>query len=177
MIHLLLAGAIAGLTSAVVFGNPPPEDETSPISCSVIVSAPVKDVWAAYTTTAGVTAWMAPKATVDMRVGGKFRTAYDKNSSLDGPDVIENTILSFDPERMYSIQCTKTPDSFPFKRTMAHIWTVVYFRPVNPGKTEVECRMIGWDGSDESNQVRAFFAKNNRVELDELVKYFTRRKA
>jgi uncharacterized protein YndB with AHSA1/START domain len=144
----------------------------APITASGIVNAPVKAVWDAYTTSDGINSWMVAKGRVDLRVGGKMVSVYDKNDSLDGPNAIENTYISFDPERMFSIRCTKTPAKFPFKSILARVWTVVYFRPVGAGKTELVCRMIGWDGSNESNKARAFFAKGNQFELDELAKHF-----
>jgi len=32
--------------------------------------------------------------------------------------------------------------------------------------------MLGWDGTDESTQMRKFFMRGNQQELDELVKHF-----
>ncbi len=146
------------------------------ITCSAVIPASVSETWKAYTSTEGISAWMVARGTVDLKVGGKYRTSYDPKSKLDGPEVIESTILSFDPGRMMSMKCTKTPEKFPFKKAMEGVWTVLYFRPVDAGKTEVVCRMVGYDGTPESNQMRAFFDKNNQLELDELVKYFKDKK-
>jgi len=146
------------------------------ITCSAIIPAPVSEAWKAYTTSEGISAWMVAHGTVDLRVGGKYRTSYDPKSKLDGPEVIESTVLSFDPERMVSIKCTKTPENFPFKKAMEGVWTIIYFRPVDDSHTEVTCRMVGYDGTPESNKMRAFFDKNNQIELDEMVKYFKRKK-
>ncbi|MBC8064172.1 MAG: SRPBCC domain-containing protein [Chlorobia bacterium] len=143
-----------------------------PLVHSVVVDAPVKKVWEAYTTTSGIISWMVPKGEVALRVGGYLRTSYSKDSKLTGPDVIENTILAFDPERMISIKCTKMPDKFPFKKAMENVWTVLYFKPVGDKKTEVVCRMIGFDGTGESVQMKNFFRQGNQQEFDMLTKYF-----
>lgn len=147
-----------------------------PLVHTVVVDAPVKEVWRAYTTTSGITAWMVPKGEVALRVGGYLRTSYSKDSKLNGPDVIENTILAFDPERMLSIKCTKTPEKFPFKKAMENVWTVLYFKPLGENKTEVVCRMMGFDGSAESMQMKDFFRQGNQQEFEMLTKYFKTKK-
>ncbi len=147
-----------------------------PLVHSVVVDAPVKEVWKAYTTTSGITAWMVPKGEVALRVGGHIRTSYSKESNLTGPDVIENTILAFDPEKMLSIKCTRTPDQFPFKKAMESVWTVLYFKPVSERRTEVVCRMIGFDRTAESVQMKNFFREGNQQEFDMLTKYFKSKK-
>ena len=147
-----------------------------PLVHSVVVDAPVKEVWKAYTTTSGIKAWMVPEGEVALRVGGYLRTSYSKGSKLKGPDVIENTILAFDPERMLSIKCTKTPEKFPFKNAMENVWTVPYFKAVDESRTEVVCRMMGFDGSAESMQMKDFFRRGNQQEFEMLTKYFKSKK-
>ncbi len=144
-----------------------------PLVHSAVVDAPVKKVWDAYTSTSGITSWMVPKGEVVLKIGGHIRTSYSKDSNLTGPEVIESAILSFDPERMITIKCTKTPEGFPFKKAMDNVWTVLYFQPVTPEKTEVTCRMIGFDHTEDSAKLKAFFKRNNQVELDALIKHFT----
>lgn len=167
---LICLAALAPAPAAWRFDDPA-------VSHSVTIEAPVKDVWAAFTTSEGISGWMVARGTVDLRIGGKMRTSYEKDSKLEpnGPDVIENTIVSYDPERMLSIRCTKTPERFPFKKTMEHVWTVIYFHTLGPSKTEVTSRMLGWDGSEESNQMRQFFEAGNKQTMDGLAKYFEKK--
>ncbi len=143
-----------------------------PLACSAVVNAPVKEVWKAYTTAKGITSWMVASGTIDLRVGGLIRTSYKPGSQLTGPDVIENRILAFDPNRMLSMQTVRTPAKFPFKTAIKNVWTVLYFEPEGARKTRILCRMLGWDGTTESTRMRSFFMKGNQQELDELVKYF-----
>jgi uncharacterized protein YndB with AHSA1/START domain len=163
---------LVGQQKGIAAEQPQPTPTDQPLTAVATVPAPIKDVWKAYTTTDGIIAWMVPKGTVDFRIGGKYVTSYDPKSDLKGSDTIENTILCFDPERMVTIRCTKTPENFPFKRAMSEVWTTVYFRSISESKTEVTCRMIGFDGSDESNRLRDFFKTANQFVLDEMVKYF-----
>src|SRR5262249_49607997 len=147
-----------------------------PLVHSAIVNGPVAEVWKAYTTKAGMTSWMVAEGEIDLKVGGKMRTSYTKGSDLTGSDVIENTIISFDPLRMISIKITKAPERFPFKRAMQRVWTVLYFEPVDENRTRVTCRMLGFDGEEESVRMRLFFNQGNQQTMDALVKYFERQK-
>ena len=147
-----------------------------PLVHSAIVDASIAEVWKAWTTREGITSWMVQAGEIDLRVGGKMRTSYTKGSNLTGPDVIENTIISFDPMRMLSIKITHAPDRFPFKKAMQHVWTVLYFEPAQGDKTRVTCRMLGFEADEESVQMRLFFMHGNQETLDSLVKHFAKAK-
>ena len=147
--------------------------DTSPIACSAVVPGSVKEVWNAYTSSEGIKSWMAASGTVDLRLGGLMRTSYRKGSDLKGDDVIENKIISLDPEHMITIQCVGTPATFPFKAALMKLWTVLYFEPVNAKEAKVTCRMLGFDESKDSQQCRSFFKTGNQSELNSLVKRFT----
>lgn len=144
-----------------------------PLTHTAIVHAPVKEVWKAFTTTEGIKSWMVASGVVDLRVGGYLRTSYQPNSKLDGPDVIENRILAFDPERMLTIQNVRAPEKFPLKKAIEKVWTVIYFDAMGD-KTRVTTRMIGFDGSKDSTSLRRFFLDGNQQELDALVKRFAK---
>jgi uncharacterized protein YndB with AHSA1/START domain len=143
-----------------------------PLVHTAIVNAPVSEVWKAWTTKEGITSWMVASGEIDLRVGGKMRTSYTKGSDLTGPDVIENSILCLDPQRMLSIKIAKAPERFPFQRAMQNVWTVIYFEPVEEKRTKVTCRMIGFDHEEESVKMRLFFLQGNQQTLDALVKHF-----
>jgi uncharacterized protein YndB with AHSA1/START domain len=143
-----------------------------PLVHTAVADAPPAEVWKAFTTKEGITSWMVNAGEVDLRVGGKMRTSYTKGSDLTGPDVIENTILSYDPERMLSFRITRAPEKFPFKKAAQHVWTVLYFEPVEGGKTRVTCRMLGYESDEESVQMRLFFLHGNQQTMDALVKHF-----
>ncbi|MCE9557346.1 MAG: SRPBCC domain-containing protein [Armatimonadetes bacterium] len=148
---------------------------TLPLVHFATVDAPLKDVWNAYTTTEGIKSWMVAEGTIDLKIGGLMRTSYTPGSKLNGPDVIENKIICFDPERLVSLQTVRTPESFPFKKAIAGVWTNLYFEAVGPKQTKVTCRTLGFDGSQESTSLRLFFNRGNQQELDELVKHFSKK--
>lgn len=146
-----------------------------PIVTIGTVAAPVKDVWEAWTTNEGIRSWMVASGTVDLRVGGAYRTSYTKGDDLTGPNTIVNTILAYDPLRMISIKNTKAPDSFPFKSAIVRTWTVIYFREIDPKHTEVMIRMNGFDPTEESAKMKEFFVFGNRASMDALILKFAKR--
>jgi len=145
---------------------------TEPLVCSVVVKAPVAKVWEAYTTSKGIESWMVSTGTVDLKIGGKYRTSYQKKSPLTGDDVIENTILAFDPLHMVTIQNTRAPKKFPFTKALQELWTVIYFESVDSAHTKVTCRMNGFSTEPDSQKCKGFFRSGNQEELDWLVKKF-----
>ena len=147
-----------------------------PLVHSAIVDAHVREVWRAWTTTEGIKSWMVAEGDVDLKIGGKIRTAYKAGTDLAGPDAIENTIIAFDPGRMLSIRNTKAPEKFPFKKAISEVWTVIYLETEGATKTKVTVRMLGYKRDQESIQMRRFFMEGNKQTLDALVARFQSRR-
>lgn len=137
-----------------------------------VVNAPVATVWKAWTTTAGLAAWLAPHVDIDLKVGGLMRTHYDEKGKLGDAGSIENRILSFDPERMLSIQVAKAPADFPFRAKASQMWTVLYFAPAADGKTSLRIVGLGFGSDSESQAMKEFFERGNAYTLGELQKHF-----
>jgi uncharacterized protein YndB with AHSA1/START domain len=144
------------------------------ITAEGIVDAPVAEVWAAWTTSAGLRAWLAPHADVELRVGALMRTNYSPNGSLGDASTIENRILSFEPERMLSIQVARAPADFPFKVEVANMWTVLYFEPMTEDKTRIRIVGLGFTPSEQSQKMKMFFERGNAYTLAQLQKRFRR---
>ena len=137
-----------------------------PLVTTVVVDASVKDVWKAFTTSDGIEAWMVARADIELWVGGKFKTSYKEGSDLTGPETIEHTILSFDPERMLSIKTIKVPEKFPWAEAMSHCWTVIYFERVSDKQTRVTERMNGYSGEAKSVEMKKFFKVGNQQTME-----------
>lgn len=149
--------------------------QTGPLVHEGIVEAPVADVWAAFTTKEGIESWMVPHGEIDLRVGGLMRTHYGADGVLGDPETIENTILSFEPQRMLSIKATKPPASFPHKDAIANMWSVIYFEPVDEARTRVRIVGLGYGEDEESQQLRAKFDWGNAYTLKKLQERFQER--
>ncbi|NNJ26081.1 sialate O-acetylesterase [Alienimonas chondri] len=132
------------------------------------VNASVEDVWAAFTTTDGLKSWVAPLADIDLRVGGKWRANYNEDGELGDATTIENTILSYDPERMLSLKATGFPEGFPFADAAEKSWSVLYFTPVTESKTKITVVGLGYDDTEQSRKMRAYFRPANQHLMTQL---------
>jgi len=169
---------IASLLAVLVLAQSSSRDAAAPpVVHSAVINASITGVWAALTTREGIESWMVPHADIDLRVGGKMRTTYNKDAVLGDDSTIENTILSYDPERMLSIRATKAPKGFPFLKALEAMWTVIYLEPADAGRTKVTVRSLGFTQDPESVEMRKFFEAGNKLTLDKLVERFAARKA
>lgn len=132
------------------------------------IDASVDDVWNAFTTAEGLKSWVAPLADIDLRVGGKWRANYNKDGKLGDETTIENTILCYDPKRMLSIKATKFPKGFEFEEAAKGTWSVFYFAKVSDTKTKITIVGLGYNDSEQSKKMRAFFKPANKYSMDQL---------
>ena len=137
-----------------------------------LVNAPLDQVWAAYTTKAGLESWMVAHAQIELKIGGTMRTRYDPKGTVDDAKAIENTILSYEPMRMLSFKVTKAPQGFPFPNAITKMWTVVYFEAQGEKATWVRGVSMGFGNDDESKKMREFFKRGNAATLEGLQKRF-----
>ena len=147
--------------------------DVGPISHEGIVESSVEQVWAAYTTSEGLRSWLAPHAEIDLKVGGLMRTNYNPQGQLGDAGTIENVILAFEPLRMISIKVAKPPTNFPFPNAIRDMWSVLYFSPAGPGRTNLRSVSLGFGPDPESQRMRAFFEKGNAMTLNQLQRRFT----
>ena len=137
-----------------------------------VVGAPVTAVWNAWATTAGLKSWLAPHADIDLRIDGIMRANYDPKGTLGDAGTIENKVLAYEPERMFSIKVTKAPEKFPFRSRIGDMWTVLYFLPNPEGKTTLRIVGMGFGKDEESQKMKAFFEQGNAYTLAQLQKRF-----
>ena len=163
---LLLATVVAA-TSVPALAQ-----DVGPISHEGIVESSLDRVWSAFTTSEGLQAWLAPHAEIELKVGGLMRTNYNAQGQLGDPGTIENVILSFEPQRMISIKVAKPPANFPFPNAVREMWTVLYFSPVGPSRTNVREVTLGFGPDAESQRMRTFFNQGNATTLNQLQRHF-----
>jgi len=166
---------LVALAIAAVMGVGVRAQDVGPIAHEGIVEAPLEQVWAAFTTSEGLRAWLAPHAEIDLRVGGLMRTNYSAQGQLGDPQTIENTILSFEPQRMISIKVARPPANFPFPTAIRQMWTVLYFVSAGPDRTNVREVTLGFGTDQESQRMRAFFNQGNATTLSQLQRHFAGR--
>jgi uncharacterized protein YndB with AHSA1/START domain len=164
MLHL------AALVVAL-FANQTGQLDKSVVMHSAELPISVEKAWNAFTKPEEMTKWMVARAEIDLRVGGKMLTSYNKDSSLHDDRTIENTYLSYDPYRMISIKATGAPKGFPFLEALKKMWTVIYFEPLGPNRTRVTERSLGFTDDPDSQKMREFFDRGNKSTMDALVAY------
>lgn len=165
--------AFATVTMVVALSANAAAQDVSPVVSEAIIAAPVDSVWVAWSRSEGLRSWLAPVADVDMRVGGLMRANYGPQGTLGGPGTIENTILSYEPERMLSIKVSRAPEGFPFPMAIQGMWTVLYFEPLAADRTHVRVVSLGFTGDEESQRMRAFFDRGNALTLQQLQRRFS----
>ena len=123
----------------------------------IIVPASAKKVWEMWTTVEGITSFFAPKANVELKIGGKFEMLF----MLDNPVGLQGaencTILSYLPGQMLSFSWN-APPQFPVVRNQFH-WYVLNFITVDEHTTKLELTGLGWQETEEWNQVYDYFDK------------------
>ena len=167
--NTFLVFIIVGLT---LLANISHAQEDNRLIHEAVVNAPLEQVWAAFTTKAGLESWMVAHAEIELRIGGKMKTQYDPKGTVGDAKAIENTILSFEPKRMVSFKVTKAPDTFPFPNAIKNMWTVVYFEADGEKATRVREVSMGFGDDDESRKMREFFKRGNEYTLQKLKERF-----
>ncbi|MCA9288329.1 MAG: SRPBCC domain-containing protein [Phycisphaerales bacterium] len=141
---------------------------------SAVIDAPVEAVWEAFTTEEGIEAWMVPVTSIDLRVGGEWRTSYNPESTLDDADTIVHTILSYEPQRMISVR-TRPPESAARvfgDVDFSQLWSVFRFDPTDDGRTRVTISGMGYGEGAAWDRVYGFFEANNPLVMQELAAHF-----
>lgn len=163
MIQQLLFVVAAMFTSSTIVAAQEPREVFE-----IEIDAGVDDIWDAFTTTEGLKSWVAPLADIDLRVGGKWRANYKQDGKLGDASTIENTILCYDPKRMISLKATGFPESFEFVDAAKETWSVFYFTPLSKTKTKITVVGLGYNDTEQSKKMRAFFETANKYSMDQL---------
>jgi uncharacterized protein YndB with AHSA1/START domain len=129
----------------------------------VAVPASRAEVWKAFSTSAGLSTWLAPGAVVDLRVGGDWMVRFPGGSSAGG------TILSFVPEKELVVAAL-APEKFPTVRA-ARTRASFQFED-RGGSTLVRLTQTGWKDGEEWDAAYEYLMAGNAQLLAGLHKRF-----
>ena len=118
----------------------------------VDVPAPVAEVWKAFSTSEGLTTWLTPEATVDLRTGGEWTARYPGGNTGGG------TILSFVAEKEI-VLAALAPDKFPHVR--AERTRAVFEFEERGNSTVVRLTQTGWKSGDEWTRAYEYLVAGN----------------
>ena len=173
---------LAGCEVESIEDSPPPliNEATSQVSKTdaneliliqeVSFAAPVEDVWRAYTTAEGWTAWASPKAEVDLRVGGTILTAYQ--GEIGGSNTNTLRIVNYVPERLLTLRA-ELSRNWPeiMQEDAEKLSNVILFDEIADGVTRIQSYGIGYTDAPEYDQLMSFFIKANEGLYENLRAY------
>jgi uncharacterized protein YndB with AHSA1/START domain len=162
MINQLIATM---LLASVAFAQGPVKVTRLPVPHKALVfeadiPASLDAVWAAFTTSDGLSTWLTPGATVDLSPGGDWTARFPGGGTGGG------TILSFKPKQEL-VMSAMAPPMFPHvreDRTTA-TWE---FRTVDSKTTHVTLKQTGWKDGAEWDKAYDYLADGNAQLLQTL---------
>jgi uncharacterized protein YndB with AHSA1/START domain len=119
------------------------------------IKAPVAEVWRVWTTSKGAEEFFAPKANIQLSIGGPYEIYFDPQDDRKGTKGLK--ILSYLPEEMISMQWNAPPD-MPEVRN-GGTWVVVQLRPEAAGETHVTVTHLGWKEGPEWDRAIPHFER------------------
>ncbi len=183
-VGFLVLGLCLGLTASPASAQQAPASSVEDTSWSlpdgerileqsIVVPAPVEEVWAALTTSEGFASWAAPLARVDLRLGGIIETSYKIGAQIGDPGNIKNEILAYVPHRMLAFRNTQAPPVTRFDvATFQQLHTVIFLEALDPTSTKVTAAMPGVLRGEAADGVYRHFAWGNGETLRQLVARF-----
>jgi uncharacterized protein YndB with AHSA1/START domain len=126
--------------------------------------ASLDSVWQTFATSEGLSTWLTPGATVDLREGGDWLARFPGGKTGGG------TIRSFKPKREI-VMSAMAPEAFPTvraERTLA-TWQ---FQSVDANTTRLTLTQTGWKEGEEWNKAYEYLAKGNAQLLERLHRRF-----
>ena len=163
-----VVGLAAGMILAAGLGAENRPAKEAPAGERVLVlaleiPAPRAEVWKAFSTSAGLTTWLTPQATVDLRPGGEWTARFPGGSTGGG------TIVSFVPEKEL-VLLALAPDRFPAVRAAR---TRARFEfEARGGATLVRLTQTGWKSGAEWDRAYEYLAVGNAQLLAALHRRF-----
>lgn len=133
-----------------------------------VLSVPAEKVWEVLSTSDGFKKMGPVQVDMDFKIGGKIRTKYTADGVLGDETTIENEILAFDPGRMLTIRCVKTPKGFQNPEAFMKTWTVITVDDLGESRSRLTFKNLGYGDDEASKQVRDFFDAGNAWVMDKL---------
>lgn len=137
---------------------------------TVHVDAPVADVWAAHTTAEGWTKWAAPRAEIDLRVGGTYRVQHVPGAAIGDPGTNTLHVVNYVPNELLTLRA-ELVEAWPevLKADADRLSNVILFDELGPDRTRVRSYGIGYADKPEYDQLLTFFSEANERLYQKLV--------
>ena len=130
--------------------------------------APVSELWAAYTTEEGWTAWASTQARIDLRVGGTIETRYD-DRSWGEPGATVLHIEALVPHEVLVLRADVT-ENWPeiLRKDADKLSNVIVFESLGETASRVRSYGVGYGDSPEVDKLLEFFDRTNMTLMEGL---------
>ncbi len=156
----LLAAAIVAPKFAAAHSR---SESEKMLRVEITVPASRSEVWKAFSTSEGLSTWLAPNSVVDLKPGGDWMVHFPGGSTGGG------TIVSFVPQKEIVISAL-APDKFPTVRAQR---TTARFELEDHGTgTLVRLTQTGWKDGDEWDRAYEYLTAGNAQLLATLHRRF-----
>lgn len=123
----------------------------------VIVDSSQAEVFSDWTTSEGIEAFFAPKATIEAKPGGMYELCFSLEAPKNSCGNDDGRILAIQPDAMLSFTWAMPPY---MPEIRPHLTTVqILFEPVDADTTRVRLFHTGFGTSDDWDQGRNYFVK------------------
>jgi uncharacterized protein YndB with AHSA1/START domain len=125
------------------------------LRATLVLEAPVEDVWRVWTTEEGVTTFFAPGAHIEPRVDGAYEIFFNPKGEPGQRGAEGMRVLAFEPPRRLAFTWN-APPSIPAirgQRTMV----VVELEPLAPARTRLVFTHLGWGQGADWDKAYEYF--------------------
>ncbi len=166
------SGSVMGEAELLPSGIVETTSESEILQQEIIVNASSNEVWKAFTTSEGYTAWASPFAHIDFGVEGFIESSYDLDGELGREGNIRLRIVAYIPERLLVLKTDKAPPGFASEAILSRLVSVFEFLPTKDGRTRIRVSGVGYGDDDESEKLKSFFVRGNAWSLKALNESF-----
>jgi uncharacterized protein YndB with AHSA1/START domain len=171
---MVLALGIASTASAKVEqAQGKAADGTRYYADSIVIAAPAKKVFAAFTDGVEYKKWGSPVSSVDFRLGGLIEASYDPKGHLGDPDNIKNMLVAYVPDHLLVYRNVQAPAMLPGHEDYGKTVKVVELVALTPTTTRVTVSGVGFGAGAGFDKLFAFFAPGDAHMLETLSAFYS----
>ncbi len=138
------------------FGNAAAiEQRERAIKLEIVVAAPVKKVWDAWTTPAGIKSFFGKDCHIELRVLGPYEIFFNPSAPRGKRGAEDNLILAIQEGKMLSFTWDAPPQFPEIRRQRTSV--VLRFSELAPNKTKVSLTQSGWGEGEEWDKAYHYF--------------------
>lgn len=126
------------------------------------INAPLAEVWRVWTTSAGAEEFFAPRANIELAIGGPYEIYFDPHDERKSTKGLK--VLAYAPQEMIAFQWNAPPDMPEIRN--GGTWVVVQLRAAGDTRTHVTVAHLGWKSGPAWDQAYPHFVRgwNDLVE-------------